>query len=155
MLPRPQIFRMTLSTAAAGLMLTACATSSGTLLNGIDSDAITQSADASAVTARTASDPVCVQFYENAVQYAAEARKPNPGGQILASTGLSVLASMATGGLLGGLGAGVGGLAARQVTSQLIFQGGGAAISGLNSGNKIDARIISAAEDLGCPVQTT
>ena len=146
---------MTFSAAAAMLMLSACATSSSTLLSGIDRDALAQSSSTSAAVARKAADPVCVQFYENAVTYSREARQPNQGAQILAASGLSVLASVATGGLLGGLGAGVGGVAARQAASQLIFQGGGAAISGLNSGDKVDARIIEAAGEIGCPVQTT
>jgi len=153
MLFRPQSTRITLSVATAMLMLTACATSSSTLLTGIDSDAIAQSADASSKVTRSAADPVCSQFYDNAVTYSKEARKPNPGGQILASTGIGVLASVATGGLLGGLGTGVGGVAARQATSQIIRQSGGTAIAGLNSNDKIDAKIIEAADKLGCPVQ--
>ena len=54
MLFRPQTMRVTFSVAAAMLMLSACATSSSTLLNGIDSDAIAQSADASSKVTRSA-----------------------------------------------------------------------------------------------------
>lgn len=147
--------RLCLGLAVSAMMVSACATSSSTLLTGIDRDLAVSSTSTGTPVTRTASDPVCEQFYRNAVTYSQEARKPNAGGQILASTGLGVLATLATGGLLGGLGSGVGGLAVRQATSQLIFNGGGAALSGLNSADKIDARIIEAANDLGCPVQTT
>lgn len=146
--------RLCFGLAASALMLNACATSSSTLLTGIDRDLVTPSASTSAPVVRTAADPVCEQFYKNAVTYATEARKPNPAGQVFAQTGLGVLATVATGGLLGGLGTGVGGIAARQAASQLIFNGGGTALAGLNSANKIDARIIEAANDLGCPVKT-
>ena len=150
---RTQTFHFSFTAVAATLMLTACATSSSTLLNGIDSSAIAQSADASAKVTRTTSDPVCTQFYANAVTYAREASQPNVGGQILAATGLSALAAVATNGLFTGIGSQTGQIAAQVAASQLINQGGGAALSGLNSKNKIDQRIISAADDLGCPVQ--
>ena len=150
---RPQTQCITLS-AAALLMLSACAsTSSSTLLNGIDSDALAASSNATTAVTRTASDPVCEQFYRNAIEYAEGARRPNPGGQILARTGLSVVAAVASSALLGGIDNRVGRVAAQSATSQLIFTGGGAALSGLNSKDKIDARIIDAADDIGCPVQ--
>ena len=152
---RPQTQCLTLS-AATLLMLSACAsTSSSTLLNGIDSDALTASSSATTPVTRTASDPVCEQFYRNAIEYAEGARRPNPGGQILAATGLSVVAAVASSTLFRGIDSRTGRVAAQAATSQLIYTGGGAAISGLNSADKIDARIIDAADDIGCPVQTT
>lgn len=153
MLSRTHPLYSALFAAATALSLSACATSSSTLLNGIDSAAIAQSADASAKTARLSTDPICTQFYANAVEYARAASQPNRGGQFLAATGLSALAAVATNGLFTGIGSATGQIAAQAATSQLIFQGGGAALSGLNSANKIDKRIISAAEGLGCPVQ--
>lgn len=149
------ISRISFGLMGSALMLTACASTppSRTLLTGIDSSAVTKSADASQIV-RTAADPVCVQFYNNAVDFAKQAAQPNRGGQVLAATGLSVLAAVATNGLFSGIGSTTGQIAAQAATSQLIFQGGGAALSGLNASNGADKKIIEAAESLGCPVNT-
>jgi len=149
--------RLSLSLAVSMLMLTACTStpSSKTLLTGIDSSALAKSADASqAPIVRTATDPVCTQFYANAVDFSKQAAQPNRGGQILAATGLSVLAAVATYGLFSGIGSATGQIAAQTATNQLIYTGGNAALSGLNSNNGPDKKIIQAAESLGCPVST-
>ena len=136
-------------------LVTACASTppTNTLLTGIDSSAVTKTADTTNI-ARTASDPVCQQFYANAVDFSKQAAKPNPGGQILAATGISVLASVVTGGLFSGIGSTTGQIAAQTATNQLVYTGSNAALSGLNGANSADKKIIDMAQSLGCPVNT-
>jgi len=139
---------------AAGLM-SACSTTppSSTLLTGIStSDIAAKPANIDVNGQRLASDPVCQSFYANAVSFSRAASQPNTGGRILAATGLSVLASVATNGILGGVGTGVGGVAAQTAASQLIFTGGNAALSGLNASRGPDKRIIEKAAEINCPV---
>ena len=140
---------------ASAIALSACATTppSSTLLNGItqaDLDAKPTSVDVNGL--RVASDPVCTQFYQNSVQFAQAAGRPNPFGQILTATGVSVLASVATNGLLSSGSNSVGDIAARSATSQLIFAGSNAALSGLNASRGPDRKIIAQAEKINCPV---
>jgi len=72
--------------------LTACATApkAETLMTGISPTALSKPLAEGEM--RDAADPVCVSFYKNARTYAAEANKPNPGGQFLKTLGISVLA---------------------------------------------------------------
>ena len=136
-------------------LVTACASTppTSTLLTGIDSSNVTKTADTTNVT-RTASDPVCTQFYANAVDFSKQAAKPNPGGQLLAATGISVLASVVTNGLFTGIGSATGQIAAQTAANQVIYTGGSAALSGLNAANSADKKIIDMAQSLGCPVNT-
>jgi len=141
--------------AASAMALSACATTppTSTLLNGItqaDLNAKPASVDVNGL--RAANDPVCAQFYQNSVQFAQAAGRPNPFGQILTATGVSVLASVATNGLLGGGSNSVGDIAARSATSQLIFTGSSAALSGLNASRGPDKKIIAQAAEIKCPV---
>ncbi|MEP1229848.1 MAG: hypothetical protein ABJG88_04170 [Litorimonas sp.] len=141
--------------AASALALSACASTppAKNLLNGIsqaDLNAKPTSVDVNGL--RSASDPVCVQFYQNSVEFAQASGKPNVFGQILTATGVSVLASVATNGLLGGGSNSVGDIAARSATSQLIFTGSSAALTGLNASRGPDKKIIAKAETLKCPV---
>lgn len=152
-----QFSRIAIGLAASALMLTACASTppTRTLLTGIDSTALAKAADTSQTPVlRATTDPVCTQFYANAVDFAKQARQPNVGGQILAATGISALASIATNGLLSGIGSQTGRIAAQAATSQLIYTGGNAALSGLNASNSADKKVIDAAQSLGCPVNT-
>lgn len=127
-----------------------------TLLNGVSASDLAAKPEFVDVNGlRAASDPVCTQFYANAVNFSKAASKPNPGGQILAATGLSVLASVATNGILGGLGAGVGGVAAQTAANQLIYTGGNAALSGLSATRGPDKVIINKAAEINCPVTVT
>lgn len=134
--------------------LSACATApkAETLMTGIST------AEASKAFAdgelRAETDPVCVSFYKNAQVYAAEASKPNPGRNFLTTLGISVLAGVATGGIASsGINSTVGQIAAQQAASTAIFQGSNLALQGLNKG--AGAKIVSAAEELHCPVTLT
>jgi len=141
--------------ALAAGFLTACSTTppSSTLLNGISAaDIAAKPSNVDVNGLRAASDPVCQTFYANSVTFAKAASRPSPGGQILAATGISVLASVATNGLLGGVGNSVGGIAAQTATSQLIYSGGNVALSGLNASRTGDKRIIEKAAEINCPV---
>jgi len=140
--------------AVSGALLSACASTPPTrnLLNGISAAELASAPSNVDVNGlRAATDPICVQFYENAVGFAQASGKPNAFGQILTATGVSVLASVATNGLIGG-GSGVGDIAARSATSQLIFAGSSTALSGLNASRGPDRKIIAQAEALKCPV---
>jgi len=144
-----------LSLSAA--FLTACASTppASTLLTGIsEADLAAKPANVDVNGLRAASDPVCVQFYENSVAFAsaAETSGPNPWGQFAAATGISVAAAVLTNGLLGDSGNSVGAIAARSATSQAIFIGGNQALSGLNSSRGADKKIIEQAAKINCPV---
>jgi hypothetical protein len=155
-MPRTSSYKIITVAIAAGF-LTACASTppSSTLLTGISAaDMAAKPSNVDVNGLRAASDPVCQKFYANAVGFAKAANKPNTGGQILAATGVSVLASVVTNGLLGGVGNSVGGIAAQTAASQLIFTGGNAALSGLNSSRASDKVIIEKAGDVSCPVKT-
>ena len=146
--------------ALSAALLTACAStpSSNILLTGIsDADLAAKPANVDVNGLRAASDPVCVQFYENSVAFAraAETKQPNPWGQFAAATGISVAAAVLTNGLFRDSGNSVGAIAARSATSQAIFIGSNQALSGLNSSRGSDKKIIEQAEKLSCPVNVT
>lgn len=133
--------------------LSACATAprAETLMAGISP------ADAAKPIApgqfRAETDPVCVSFYENARTYITEANKPNPGGNFLKAVGISVLAGVATGGIASsGISSTVGQIAAQQATSTAIYQGSNMALQGMNKKSGPAAKVVKAAESLGCPV---
>jgi len=152
---RPTSFYKIAAFAIAAGFLTACSSTppSSTLLNGITAaEMAAKPSNLDVNGLRAASDPVCQKFYANAVSFAKTANQPNPGGQILAATGVSVLASVVTNGLLGGVGNSVGGIAAQTAASQLIFTGGNVALSGLNSSRRGDKLIIDKAGEINCPV---
>jgi len=156
MLSSPLKTRPMTVVAVSAVLLSACASTppSSTLLTGIsaaDLAAKPSSVDVNGLRATT--DPVCVQFYENAVGFASASSnpQPNPFTQILTATGVSVLASVVTNGVIGG-GNGVGDIAARSATSQLIFTGGSNALSGLNASRGPDKKIIAQAAEINCPV---
>ncbi len=153
-MPLNSFYKLTiLSLAAGGLMACSTTPPSATLLTGLQaSDIEAKPANLDVNGQRLASDPVCQGFYANAVNFSKAANRPNPGGRVLAATGLSVLAAVATNGILGGVGTGVGGVAAQTAASQLIFTGGDAAISGLNASRGPDKKIIEKAAEINCPV---
>ncbi len=144
--------RSFIALATGAFLLSACTTipNSSTLVKGIDPAAL-QTTDAATKTQRTAVDPVCTKFYSNAIDYAQAASKPNSTNRFLASTGISVLAAVATNGLFTGAG-GIGQAAARTATSAVVHQGGKAALSGLDPKKTAHKNIIDKANELGCPV---
>jgi len=83
-----------LSTACL-VALSACATApkAETLMTGISPTAAKPLPDGQL---RAETDPLCVDFYDNAKTFIAESNKPNPGGQFLKTVGISVLAGVAT-----------------------------------------------------------
>ena len=134
-------------------VLSACTTlpKSSTLMEGIDPASLQQPDATQKTQPKLSTDPVCTQFYENAIEYAQAAAKPNSTSKFLTSTGISVLAAVATNGLFTGAG-GVGQAAARTATSAAVHQGGKAAISGLDPKKTAHKNIIDKAEEIGCPV---
>jgi hypothetical protein len=135
--------------------ISACATApkSETLLTGISPTAMSKTLPAGQLRAET--DPVCVDFYKNARTYTAAANKPNPGGQFLTSVGISVLAGMATGGIVNsGITNPVGRIAAQQATSTAVYQGSNLALRGAKKSG-IQSKISEAAEQVSCPITFT
>ena len=167
----PRNFSKTLQTTTLSTFylyaLSACATAPNvsTLMTGIDTAQISKTSDktsdktsgeTSLAALRAPTDPICVTFYKNAQGFIAEANKPDPGGNFLKAVGISVLAGVATGGLAGaGINSTVGQIAAQQAVSTAIFQGSDIALKGLSAKNGIEAKIIKAAEEVGCPVNIT
>jgi len=135
--------------------LTACATApkAETLMAGIPA---TETAKPHAEgEMRDAADPVCVSFYKNARTYAAEANKPNPGGQFLKTLGISVLAGVATGGIASsGINSTVGQIAAQQAANSAIYQGSNLALNGAKKSG-VQSKISDAAEEISCPISFT
>lgn len=139
--------------AACLIALSACSTTppASTLLTGIST------ADAAKVfpagQLRTATDPVCVNFYNNARTYVAEANKPHAGNQFLTSLGVSVLSGVALGGIASsGINSTVGQIVAAQTANTAIHQGSNIALAGLKKNSAGGSQIIAAAAELNCPV---
>lgn len=141
--------------AAYCVGLSACATApkAETLMTGISAaDMSKPYADGQL---RLESDPVCVNFYKNARNYAAEANKPNAGTQFLTSVGISVLAGVATGGIANsGINSTVGRIAAQQAASSAVYQGSSLAIRGAKK-TGVQSKVSAAAEQINCPISFT
>ena len=142
--------------SAAYIMgLSACATApkAETLTAGISPAVMAKPLADGQMRAET--DPVCVSFYKNASTYVAEANKPNPGGQFLKSVGISVLAGVATGGIVNsGINSTVGRIAAQQATATAVYQGSNLALNGAKKSG-IQSKISDAAEQISCPISFT
>jgi len=150
------IFRNTLLSAAL-LSLSACATtpSTDTLFTGLNTGTLSKTAAVSA-TKLSASDPTCVTFYENAINFQTAANKPNPGASILSSVALQTLASVVTLGVAGaGIGGTVGQIAAQSAAQSATYQAGALALKGLSQNNPARQKIQTAADQLGCPISFT
>jgi len=136
--------------------LSACATApkTATLMTGISAtDTAKSYADGQM---RTVDDPVCVNFYNNAKTYIAEANKPNQGKNFLTRLGLGILAGVATGGIANaGINSTVGQIAAAQTVSTAVSQGGHLALQGLNKKSGPGAKVVKVAEQLHCPINLT
>ena len=135
--------------------LTACATApkAETLMAGISPAAMAKPLANGQL--RAESDPVCVNFYRNAKTYVAQANKPNPGGQFLKSVGISVLAGVATGGIVNsGINSTVGRIAAQQAATTAVYQGSNLALNGAKKSG-IQSKVSAAAEDISCPISFT
>lgn len=133
--------------------LSACSTTppASTLMTGIST------ADAAKVfpdgQLRAASDPVCVSFYNNARTYVTEASKPHAGNKFLTSLGVSVLSSIALGGIAtSGIDSQVGQIVANQTANTAIRQGSNIALAGIKKDSAGGAQIVAAAQELNCPV---
>lgn len=135
--------------------LSACATApkTETLMTGISPTAISKPLAAGQMRAET--DPVCVNFYKNAQTFAAASNKTNPGGQFFKNVGISVLAGVATGGIINsGINSTVGRIAAQQAASTAVYQGSNLAINGAKKSG-IQSKVSTAAEQISCPVNFT
>ncbi len=138
------------------LSLTACVTApnASTLMTGIDGAELSTTLAPGEM--RKAEDPVCVNFYKNAQNYAAQANRPNQGRNFLTTLGISILAGVASGGIASsGINSTVGQIAAQQAASSAIYQGGTMAVQGMGKSNGPAAKIVAAADQLGCPVSLT
>lgn len=142
---------LTLSSIYA-IGLTACATApkTETLMTGISPAVMAKPLAAGQMRVET--DPVCVNFYKNARTFAAASNKPNPGGQFLKTVGISVLAGVATGGIVNsGINSTVGRIAAQQAASTAVYQGSNLALNGAKKSG-IQSKISAAAEEISCPI---
>jgi len=146
-------FKTTIVSALILVSVSACSTmpKSSTLMAGIDETQLSQIAPN---TLRGASDPVCVNFYKNAQQFIAEANKPNPGRNFLTNLGVSVLAGVATAGVVPSGLSTVGQMAASQAVSSTVSQGSGLVLQGMKQNSGATAKITEAAAEIGCPVST-
>ena len=134
------------------LGLTSCASmpTQDKLFSGIDT---TKLAATSATTKLSGTDPTCVSFYENVNSYYQQAQKAKGGQQFVSSLGLNVVASLLTRGLIpSGISSTAGQIAASSAASSVTSQGTQIALRELNSTDGADAKIIAAANQIGCPV---
>jgi len=140
--------------AACFVSLSACASTpkSSTLMTGISPADVSKTYAAGQMRSET--DPVCVNFYNNAQAYMVKANTPNRGKNMLTSLGIGILASVATGGI-GGMTSGIGQIAAQQTVSTAINQGGRLAINGMSDKSGPGKNIIKTATALSCPVNVT
>lgn len=150
---RMSLMRFTTSTiliSGFALSLTACVSvpSQNQLMTGIDSSKITQNT----VTKLAATDPTCVNFYNNVNTFQKEAQKAQGSKNFMTSLGLNVLVSVATAGIIPAGLSPVGQIAASTAASSVTSQGSQIALRQLNSTNRADAKIIETAAQIGCPV---
>ena len=104
---------------------------------------------------RSASDSVCVNFYNNSNKYLTASAGPNQSVGLLASLGATVLASVATGGIVGA-GSSIGQIAAHQAAGTVASQGSRMVLGGLK-GKDVKAdrieKVAQTAAGLGCPAR--
>lgn len=148
---RLQTSAIILSTLSLSLASCASVPRQDQLLTGID--ATTLAADAQGETvALQASNPVCVDFYDNVNTFQAEAQKSQGGKNFMSSLGLNVVAAVVTQGLIPPGLSSAGRVAASTAASSITSQGSEIAIRELNSSDRADAIIIETASQIGCPV---
>jgi hypothetical protein len=133
-------------------LLSACASTPtpDKLFAGIDDAAL--KTPVSPTSARTATDPVCVKFYENTRAYLQKASKPSGVGQFFTQVGVGVLAGVATQGLASGIGSTAGRIAVGSAANSAVYAGSGVALRKLSENKAGDAKIIDMAKQIGCPV---
>lgn len=144
-------FKTSVISSLVFVSLSACSSvpKSSTLMTGIDKTQLTQSAPG---TSRTATDPVCIRFYDNVKTYVAAANKPNHGRNFLTSLGVGVIASAATAGIVpSGLGT-VGRVAASQAVNATVYAGSGMVLRGIKANSGQGTKISEAAAEIGCPI---
>lgn len=140
--------------SALSLSLASCASvpQQSQLLTGIDQTVLSASAKSSPVQ-RTASDAVCVDFYENVNSFYAQAQKSQGGKNFFSAIGLNVAASVLTAGLIPpGISSTAGRVAVGSAIGSATSQGSRIALRQLNSSDRADAKIIETAAEIGCPV---
>lgn len=150
-------FKLPVFTAISVFALSACASlpESSTLMTGIDTQNLQKSAPTDAAGLRLDSDPVCVQFYDNAQTYIAEAKKPGAGTKFLTDLALDIGTSVVTRGLIPS-GAGTAG---RIVVAETVQAG--ARHGRVKLANELDPKtvagknVIAAAAEVGCPIDST
>jgi len=133
-------------------LLSACASTPtpNKLFAGIDDAAL--KAPVAPASGRTASDPVCVKFYQNTQTYLQKAANPSGVSQFLTQVGVGVLAGVATQGIGASIGSTAGRVAVQSAASSAIYSGSGLALRELSKNKAADAKIIALAEQIGCPV---
>jgi len=140
-----------LLTSAVALSLSACASvpSQTQLMSGIDKTQLTQTA----AKTRSATDPVCVDFYNNVVEYQKKAQASKGSQNFLARLGLNVAAALLTQQIIPtGIASETGRIATQVAAGSAVSQGTNIALRELNSTNRADAKIIEVASEIGCPV---
>lgn len=140
--------------SALSLSLASCASvpQQDQLLTGIDQTAFSANAKTAPVQ-RTASDAVCVEFYENVNNFYAQAQKSQGGKNFFSAIGLNVAASVLTAGLIpSGISSTAGRVAVGSAIGSATSQGSQIALRELNSSDRADAKIIETAAEIGCPV---
>ncbi len=146
-------FVSTLLVSGLSLSLAACSSvpSQDRLVSGIDKTQLTQNTK----TQRTLADPVCVDFYANIDEYKKEALASQGKRNFFNSLGLSVASAMVLGQVApaSGISNQAGRIAVGSATGAVTAQGKQMALKELNSSDRVDAKIIKVADDLGCPVK--
>lgn len=140
--------------ATAALSMSACVSvpSEDKLLTGISPTKLSQGA---AVTAKSASDPTCVEFYKNVNTYMKKAQSSQRTKNVFSRIGLAVAGAVVANEIVpSGINSQTGRIAARAAAGTATSAGGYFALRELNSSDKADAKIIEVAENIGCPVRS-
>ena len=131
--------------------LASCAStpSSDRLTSGIDKTQLAQSTS----TKRTVADPVCVDFYNNIAEYRKEAAASQGKRSFMNRLGLNVVSAVALGQVIPAGAGGAGQIATRTAAGTVAGQGKQIALQELDSADRVDAKIIKVADNIGCPVK--
>ena len=147
------MYRLVSTLLVSGLTLTlaSCASvpSQDQLVSGIDQTKIAQGV----ATKRDPSDPVCVDFYNNVVEFQKQAQSSRGSKNFLSSLGLNIASAVLVGQVVpSGISSQTGRLAAFAAAGTATSYGRGIAVRELNSSDRADAKVIEVAGDIGCPV---
>jgi len=137
--------------SAAALSLAACASvpSQTELTEGINAQQIAQYSGKT----RQATDPVCLDFYDNVEAFQKQAQSNSGTKSFFSRLGANVATAVVTSKVVpSGIGNQTTRVATRSAAGTVTQSGKQIALKELNSSDRADAKIISVANELGCPV---